>query len=191
VLEIFFITVIESPTFAVCDFRCAKFSQLFLVMIIRSCLKSFPTEKCRAGRVRVAGRGPLQPCRNGAVARRGRKKRRLAGVAGLRDANAKAGFSVGNNLGAGNDLGADARKTFGAEAVRGAARKGIAAHAARSRQVPGADAAVTPPKGRGAPKGDGVEYEPGERMGALLQGGLRVLFSQRRVPNCARGFGVW
>jgi len=34
-------------------------------------LKIFPTENCGAGRVRVAGRGPLQPCRNGAVARRG------------------------------------------------------------------------------------------------------------------------
>src|SRR6185312_1758014 len=70
-----------------------------------------PTENCRTGRVRVASRGPLQPCRNGAIARRGRGRRRPALSPSLRDANAKARFSVGNNFGA------HTRKTFRTDAV--------------------------------------------------------------------------
>jgi hypothetical protein len=131
-------------------------------------LKRFPTENCGTGRVRVADSEPLQLCRNGAVARRGRKKRRPARVPGLRDANAKVRFSVGNYLGA------DARKTFGTHAVRGTSRKRIAAHASRLRLVPGADAAKAKPIRRHGPKGHGVENEPSKRADALLLGELGV-----------------
>ncbi len=133
-----------------------------------SFLKSFPTENCGWARVRVAGRGPLQPCRNGAVARRGRKKRRPARFPSRGDANTAAGFSVGNGFGAGNYFGADARETSGTQAVRDAARKGISAHAPRPRFVPGADAAEAPPIGGGGPQRDGVEDKPCERVGAFL-----------------------
>jgi hypothetical protein len=109
---------------------------LLLLVFIRVdlCLKGFPTENCWPGRVHVTGRGPLQPCRNGAIARRGRGKRRPARVFALRDANAKALFSVGNYLAT------DSRKTFRAQPVRAAARERIPAHTARLRLVPRANA---------------------------------------------------
>jgi hypothetical protein len=138
------------------------------VWLSRVSLKRFPTEKCWAGRVRVAGSGPLQPCRNGAIARRGRKKRRPAQVPGLRDANARVRFSVGNYFGT------DARKTFGTHAMRGASRERIAAHAARFRFVPSAHAAEAKPIGHGRPNGQGVENEPGEWMNTFLDGEFGV-----------------
>ena len=73
----------------------------------------------------------------------------------LRDANAKVRFSVGNNFGA------HSRKTIGTDAVRDARRKWIAAHPLPLRFVPRANAAESQPIRRGAPKGDGVENEPG------------------------------
>ena len=112
----------------------------------------------------------MQPCRNGAVARRGRKKRRPARVPDLRDANAMVCFSVGNGFRVRNDFAADARKTFGADAVRDAARPGVAAHAARLRCVPRADATESQPIGGRGPKGDGVEGEPSGSARALLSG---------------------
>src|SRR4051812_35383330 len=92
----------------------------------------FPTENCKAGCVHVASRGPLQPCRNGAVARRGRGKRRPALLPGLRDANAKVRFSVGNYFSA------HTRKTFGANSVGGASRKRIPPNPLLLWLVPGA-----------------------------------------------------
>jgi hypothetical protein len=110
----------------------------------------------------------LQPCRNGAIARRGRKKRRPAQVSGLRDANAKVGFSVGNYLGA------DTRETFGTHAMRGASRERVTTHASRFWFVPGAHASEAKPIGRGGPNGQDVENEPGEWVNAFLNGEFRI-----------------
>jgi hypothetical protein len=86
----------------------------------------------------------------------------------LRDANARARFSVGNNFGA------DSRKTFRADAMCAAARQGIAAHAAGLRFVPRADALEPQPKGRRRPQREGVEKQPEDRVETLLGSKLRV-----------------
>ena len=95
----------------------------------------------------------MQPCRNGAVARRGRGKRRPVLLPSLRDANAKVRFSVGN------DFSAHTRKAFRTNAVGGASRKRIAANPLLLWLVPGAYAPKSQPVRYGTPNGDDVKNE--------------------------------